>query len=128
MARAGVETILRCYPKIYFACHRRHVRDEASGKVLSAHQASVLDHLDDLEGTSLFTLAMHLGVTASTMSLTVDRLERAGYVLRGRSKEDGRRVDLRLTAAGVRIKRKQKVLEPQLVAAMLRRLSARQRW
>ena len=118
-----VETVLRCYPRIYFACHRRHVRDEATHALLSAHQASVLDHLDDVEGTSLLELARHMGVTASTMSLTVDRLERGGYMRRDRSKQDGRRVDLRLTPAGVRIKRQQKVLEPALIAAMLRRIA-----
>ena len=122
MAGAEVETVLRCYPLIYFACHRRHVRDEQTKAVLSAHQASVLDHLDDVEGTSLLELAKHMGVTASTMSLTMDRLERAGYVTRKRSKQDGRRVDLRLTPAGVGIKRQQKVLEPHLVEAMLERM------
>jgi DNA-binding MarR family transcriptional regulator len=120
--RPEVETVLECYPRIYFACHRRHVRDEQTAAVLSAHQASVLDHLDDVEGTSLLELAKHMGVTASTMSLTVDRLERGGYVTRGRSQEDKRRVDLLLTPSGVRIKRQQKVLEPELVAAMLARL------
>jgi DNA-binding MarR family transcriptional regulator len=119
MGRAEVETVLRCYPQIYFACHRRHVRDEKTQEVLSAHQASVLDHLDDVEGTSLFELARHTGVTASTMSLMVDRLERGGYARRQRNPRDGRRVDLRLTPAGIRIKRQQKVLEPELVAAML---------
>src|SRR5579872_7571944 len=114
MAHSGVETVLRCYPQVYFACHRRHVRDEATKEILSAHQASVLDHLDDVEPTSLLELARHMGVTASTMSLTVDRLERGGYVRRERSTEDGRRLDLRLTAAGVRVKRQQKVLEPEL--------------
>jgi DNA-binding MarR family transcriptional regulator len=119
MSRAEVETVLRCYPQIYFACHRRHVRDEKTHSVLSAHQASILDHLDDVEGTSLLELARHMGVTASTMSLTVDRLERGGYARRARSKQDGRRVDLRLTPAGVRIKRQQKVREPDLVSAVL---------
>lgn len=118
----GSATVLRCYPQIYFACHRRHVRDEQSKAVLSAHQASVLDHLDDVEGTSLVSLASHMGVTASTMSLTVDRLERGGYVTRARSEGDRRRVSLLLTPAGVRIKRQQKVLEPELVEAMLQRL------
>jgi DNA-binding MarR family transcriptional regulator len=61
------------------------------------------------------------------MSLTVDRLERGGYMRRERSPEDGRRVDLRLTPAGVRIQRQQKVLEPDLVAAMLDRLDERKR-
>jgi DNA-binding MarR family transcriptional regulator len=122
MAQPDVETVMRCYPQIYFACHRRHVRDEKTGEVMSQHQASVLDHLDDTEGTGLFDLARHMGVTASTMSLTVDRLERGGWVTRERSKRDARRVELRLTEAGVRIKKQQKVLEPALVDAMLGRL------
>ena len=125
--RPDVETVLECYPQIYFACHRRHVRDEQTKAVLSAHQASILDHLDDVDGTSLLDLAKHMGVTPSTMSLTVDRLERGGYVTRDRSKEDKRRVDLRLTPAGVRIKRQQKVLEPELVAAVLSRLDETRR-
>ncbi|HEY1336687.1 MAG TPA: MarR family transcriptional regulator [Bryobacteraceae bacterium] len=127
MSGAPVETVLRCYPQIYFACHRRHVRDEKTQALLSAHQASVLDHLDEVEPTSLLELARHMGVTASTMSLTVDRLERRGYIRRERNKEDGRRVDLRLTPAGVRIQRQQKVLEPELIAAMLARLDERKR-
>ncbi len=127
MSRGEVDVVLRCYPKIYFACHRRHVRDEKTDQVLSAHQASILDHLDDVEATSMLELARHMGVTASTMSLTVDRLERGGYVRRDRSKQDARRVDLRLTTGGVRIKRQQKVLEPDLIAAMLGKLDGKQR-
>jgi MarR family transcriptional regulator, organic hydroperoxide resistance regulator len=128
MTRAAeVETVLECYPQIYFACHRRHVRDPQTEAVLSAHQASVLDHLDTVEGTALLDLAQHMGVTASTMSLTVDRLERGGYVTRGRNKTDKRRVDLKLTPAGARIKRQQKVLEPELVAALLARLDRARR-
>jgi DNA-binding MarR family transcriptional regulator len=127
MSRAEVETVLRCYPRIYFACHRRHVRDERTQGILSAHQAGVLDHLDEVEGTSLLGLAQHMGVTASTMSVMVDRLERGGYVRRERSPQDGRRVDLRLTAAGVGIKKQQKVLEPDLIAAMLQHLNPARR-
>jgi MarR family transcriptional regulator, organic hydroperoxide resistance regulator len=124
---AEVETVLECYPQIYFACHRRHVRDEQTATLLSSHQASVLDHLDTVEGTSLLELAQHMGVTPSTMCLTIDRLERGGYVTRGRSKADRRRAELKLTAAGARIKRQQKVLEPELVAAMLARLDPQKR-
>jgi MarR family transcriptional regulator, organic hydroperoxide resistance regulator len=122
-----VDTVLRCYPQIYFACHKRHVRDQATNEVISAHQASILDHLDDVQATSLFDLARHMGVTASTMSITVDRLVRGDYVVRERSREDRRRLDLRLTPAGVRIKKQQKVLEPELVAAVLERLDERRR-
>jgi DNA-binding MarR family transcriptional regulator len=127
MPRSEVDTVLRCYPQIYFACHKRHVRDAQTAAILSGHQASVLDHLDDVQPTPLFDLARHMGVTASTMSLTIDRLVRGGYVVRERSTQDRRRLDLRLTAAGLRIKKQQKVLEPELVAAVLGRLDERKR-
>src|SRR5579884_1851320 len=127
MSRADVETVLRCYPAIYFACHRRHVRDEKTQALLSAHQASILDHLDEIEPTSVLDLARHKGVTASTMSLAIDRLEGGGYVRRERSRKDARRVELRLTPAGMRMKRQQKVLEPELIAAMLGKLEAKRR-
>ena len=63
----AVRQVMTNYPRIFFACHTRHVRDDESGKVISAHQASVLDHLDELEPTALNDLARHMGVTASTM-------------------------------------------------------------
>ncbi|MGH7568462.1 MAG: MarR family winged helix-turn-helix transcriptional regulator [Gemmatimonadales bacterium] len=124
MADSSVHRLLDLYPRIFFACHTRHVRDPQSRTRLSAHQAGILDHLDDVEPTSLTGLARHMGVTASTMSLGVDRLARHGYVVRARDPEDGRRVLLRLTAAGARIKEAQSVLEPERVRAMLDRLSA----
>ena len=127
MTGAEVQIVLRCYPQIYFACHCRHVRDEKTQNVLSAHQASILDHLDDVEGTSILELARHMGVTASTISLTADRLARGGYVRRDRSQQDARRVELRLTPAGVGVKRQQKVLEPDLIAAMLGKLDEKRR-
>ena len=118
-----VDKLIGWYARIYFACHRRHVRDPKTKKVLSANQASILDHLDEVEGTSLFTLANHLGVTASTMSLSIQRLVDAGYVRRERDQKDARRVQIRLTPAGVRIKQQQSVLDPVLVEALLERLS-----
>jgi DNA-binding MarR family transcriptional regulator len=119
--------LMEHYPKVYFACHRRHVRDDARRALLSAHQASILDHLDDVEPTGVSELAMHMGVTPSTMSLALDRLERGGYVARGRDPLDGRKVNVRLTRDGVRIKEKQSVLEPEAVRRMLGRLTAAQR-
>src|SRR5258708_12327969 len=83
-----VDTVLRCYPQIYFACHKRHVRDQATNEVISAHQASILDHLDDVQATSLFDLARHMGVTASTMSITVDRLVRGDSLVPAPTQQD----------------------------------------
>ena len=118
---------MQCYPKISFACHTRHVRDEETNQRLSAHQASLLDHLDEVAPTSMLTLAGHMGVTASTMSLTVDRLVRAGYVTRERDTFDARKVALRLTKDGARLKERKSVLDPELVAAMLGRMKPRDR-
>jgi DNA-binding MarR family transcriptional regulator len=115
------------YPQIYFACHTRHVRDRRSNTVLSAHQASVLDHLDEIEPTNLRTLAAHMGVTASTMSIAVNRLVRQRYVLRRRATHDARQVHLLLTRAGVRIKAKKSVLDPALVKSLLEQLSTDER-
>ena len=61
------------------------------------------------------------------MSLTVDRLVRGGHVVREKDPEDRRRVCLRLTPAGLRIKNMQKVLDPERVHAMLAELSPEDR-
>jgi DNA-binding MarR family transcriptional regulator len=119
----AAEEVLRLYPRIYFACHTRHVRDLQSGHLLSRHQASVLDHLDEIDPITLKGLARHMGVTAGTMSLTIDRLERKGYVVRVRDMADRRRVHVRLTSAGVRVREASSVLDPPLVEALVSRLS-----
>ncbi len=123
----AVTQLMTHYPRIFFACHTRHVRDTSSGTVLSAHQASILDHLDEIEPTGLNDLAAHMGVTPSTMCITVDRLVRAGYVRRGPDPRDGRRVALRITRAGAKLRDKKTVLDRDLVRALLLRLSAAER-
>jgi len=119
--------LMDLYPRIFFACHARHRRDPRTRRLLSAHQGSILDHLDAREPTSMNGLARHMGVTASTMSLSVDRLERLGYVRRVRDTRDRRRVHLTLTAAGVRVKEAQSVLEPDRVRGMLMQLAREER-
>lgn len=122
-----VQRVLAYYPQIYFACHTRHRRDPLSRDVLSERQASVLDHLTADKGIALKELAAHQGVTASTMSLMVDRLVAGGWVERERDAQDARRVRLRLTAAGERMKQASTVLDPQLVRGLLDRLTPQQR-
>jgi DNA-binding MarR family transcriptional regulator len=121
LAEAG-QALMRDYPRIYFACHTRHVRDPRTDRLLSRHQASILDHLDEHDPTTLNQLAAHLGVTPATMSVTVDRLEQKGYVVRLRDAADRRRVQLRLTSAGVRVREASSVLDPARVEALLERL------
>jgi DNA-binding MarR family transcriptional regulator len=121
-AAAAARDLMALYPRIYFACHTRHVRDPLTQRQLSRHQASVLDHLDSEDATTLNGLARHMGVTAATMSLTIDRLERKGYVARVRDAADRRRVNVRLTAAGVRVRDASSVLDAELVESLMARL------
>jgi len=121
--QSAATDVMSLYPRIYFACHTRHVRDPQTQRTLSRHQASVLDHLDEADPITLNSLASHMGVTAGTMSLTVDRLEKKGYVIRLRDVADRRRVHLRLTSAGVRVREATSVLDAALVEAMVTRLS-----
>jgi DNA-binding MarR family transcriptional regulator len=123
MTAQHVRKLLELYPKIFHACHTRHVKDPQSPTVLSAHQAGLLDHLDEVAPTTLAGLARHAGVTASTMSIAVDRLVRKGYVTRARDIDDGRRVHLRLTPQGSIIRGANSVLDADRVRAMLERLS-----
>jgi len=111
------------YPRIYFACHTRHVRDLESNRLLSRHQASLLDHLDEMDPTTVNEVARHMGVTAATMSLALDRLERQGFVMRTRDSADRRRVHVRLTSAGVRIRDSASVLDPVRVEELVSRLT-----
>lgn len=119
--------VMALYPRIYFACHTRHVRDPDSLRLLSRHQASVLDHLDEFDPTTVNDLARHMGVTAATMSLTLDRLERKGYLARSRDTADRRRVHVRLTSAGIRIRSASSVLDPPRVEALVARLGDEER-
>jgi MarR family transcriptional regulator, organic hydroperoxide resistance regulator len=126
MAKDAVRQVMELYPRIYFACHTRHVRDPETRRLLSAHQASILDHLDEREPLALLDLAKHMGVTASTMSLNIERLVRRGYVSRKRAAEDGRRLKLRITPAGLRLREAKSVLDPARVRALLARLTPEQ--
>jgi DNA-binding MarR family transcriptional regulator len=123
MRKNAARQVMELYPRIYFACHTRHVRDPETRRLLSAHQASILDHLDEREPLALLDLARHMGVTPSTMSLNIDRLVRRGYVSRERAAEDGRRLRLRLTSAGARVREAKSVLDPARVRALLVRLT-----
>lgn len=127
MLADDVRALLDHYPKIFFACHSRHVRDPGAGHQVSTRQVSILDHLDETTAITLSTLARHSGVTPSTMSLAIDRLEQLGYVKREKSPEDARRIGLTLTPAGGRIRDAQSVLDPECVRAMLGHLTQEQR-
>jgi DNA-binding MarR family transcriptional regulator len=120
MLENNVKRLMVAYPAIYLACHRDHTRADEAGNPLTENQASVLDHLDAVRPTTLSKLAEHMGVGRSTMSTTVARLVRGGYVARRVDGHDRRKAGLTLTAAGKRIQEQNTVLNPALVRQMLR--------
>lgn len=77
---------------------------EAGGRGLTPTQAQVLVllRLHSAGGMRLSQLAQGLGVTAATMSETVETLVRKGLVEKARTVEDGRALSITLTAAGRR--------------------------
>lgn len=127
MLAESVRRVMDFYPRLFFACHVRHVADPKTRRFLSAHQARILDHLDAVEPTSLSDLARHSGVTPGTMSIAIERLVRKGYVLRVRDRNDGRRVNLTLSASGVRIQEASSVLDVERVKRVMARLSEEER-
>jgi DNA-binding MarR family transcriptional regulator len=120
MVDSRIRRLLDAYPAIFLACHRQHVREDEAGKAITEHQASVLDHLHATRPTTLSKLAEHMGVGRSTMSITVARLVRAGYITSRRDNSDARCLGLTLTPAGMRVKEQNTVLEPELVREMFR--------
>ena len=127
MLRTEALRLMDFYPKIYFACHTTHVTDGETGVKLTAKQVSVLDHLDVTEPVTLFDLAMHMGVTPSTMSLSIDRLAGMGYVKREKDSKDGRKTHLTLTTQGEKVKKAHSVFDLTSVEAVLSRLSVTER-
>ena len=76
---------------------------------------------------TVLDLARNMGVAPSTMSLTLDRLERGRFVRRQKDDEDRRRTMIFLTPPGDRTKARNKVLEPDLIAALLGKLAPARR-
>jgi DNA-binding MarR family transcriptional regulator len=122
MLRRDAQRLIALYPRVFFACHTRHVRDPRTKRLVTEHQAQILDHLDPRRPLTLAGLARHMGVKPATMSLNVERLVRGGYVVRERDPADARRVQLRLSPAGRRVKESHQVLDRGRVRTLLKQL------
>ncbi len=123
IAKSDVETLLECYRRIYSACHVPGQNRGKKASAVSTNQATVLDNLSTTNGVTVLNLASHMCVAPSTMSLTLDRLERGSFIKRIKDPDDRRRTFVFLTGEGERIKRGQKVLDPERIAALLGSLS-----
>jgi DNA-binding MarR family transcriptional regulator len=122
-----VRRIQRAYPQIYLACHVHHTTSSRAHG-LSQRDADVLAHLDEHSPVTAGALARHLGVAASTLSEAIDDLEARGFAERRRSAgRDRRRVELRITKAGVAAMQAGSVLDAARVAALLAEMPPRER-
>lgn len=115
--------IQRLYPQIFVACHNDHIRAASTGWRISSQDSSVLVHLDRNAGTRPSALAKHLGVTPSTLSATIARLEKLGYLSSTPHERDRRRRELRLTARGGEAIAATSVLDGERVRAMVKKLT-----
>jgi len=121
-----VRAVQRAYPQIYLACHVDHVRTKSNRHHLSAHDSTLLAHLDESRATTAGDLARHLGVAASTLSAALARLEKLGHLTRTPARRDRRRIELRLTVQGAEAMAETSVLDRRRVAAVVGELSPRE--
>jgi DNA-binding MarR family transcriptional regulator len=124
---SDIESVISGYRRIRFACRARETVDASTGARLSSHQANLLGHLDAVDPSMVSELAEHVGVTLSTMSLTLKRLEAAGLVRRDRDPVDRRVTNVRLTETGVRLRDARSILDRHRVDRMLRMLDPERR-
>lgn len=122
-----VDAVLRAYPQVYGACHRRHPRARTNPDRISERDAWILGHLDPTQPMSPARLGEHLALRASTVSEAVKRLERLGYVVRRRAAGDARRVELYLAPRGAEAMRAASVIDAGRVRRMLGLLPASKR-
>jgi DNA-binding MarR family transcriptional regulator len=83
----------------------RHLRREAHAEGITGGQAALLALIRHHPHLGVRELAAREGISAPSMTRYLDRLERAGLIVRTRSLEDARRIRLALTPKGVRVLR-----------------------
>jgi DNA-binding MarR family transcriptional regulator len=114
-----VYELQRLYPQIYIAGHTDHVRAVSTKWRISSQDASILVHLDREFGLSPGALAGHLGVAPSTLSATLSRLSKLGYLTTKPNEKDRRRREIHLTARGAKAIASTSVLDQRRVHALL---------
>lgn len=126
-ASAHILSIQRAYPQIWFACHLEHRTRSSSQDGLTDREAGILAHLDVIDGALAAQVARHLGIGKSTLSAQLKRLTELGLVRLGRGARDQRERPVHLTAKGRRAVVARSPLDRERVAALLRRLTPRER-
>jgi DNA-binding MarR family transcriptional regulator len=116
---SNLDLVVAALPRIDFACRSREVRNAETGAHLTDHQIRTLSQLDVADPTMVTELADFLGVTPSTMSLNLKRLEQGGFIQRSRDPADRRVMNVLLTESGLQMLELSSPYDPARVAAML---------
>lgn len=124
---SDITRVLTAVPRILEVCRTRGMVDGETGLAVSENQTRILRQLDDRDPTMVGELAEFMGVTPSTMSLNLKRLEEAGLIRRSRDPDDRRVMNVVLTGTGRRIRDRTSLLDPGRVDALLRTLRPRER-
>lgn len=95
---------------------------ELSGGKLTLSEIHLLESIGKQQGTvaSITGLAQDLEITLPSVTATVQRLERKGYVRRDRSSEDARRVHVELTDSGRRAEIAHRYFHRKMVRDLIR--------
>ena len=99
----------------------RHLRREVHASGVSPGQLSLLSAIEDKPGIGVAELAEREGTSMPSVSNHLDRLEASGLVTRRQGEHDRRRVDLEVTAEGIRVL---KVIRTKRTAWLSARLNA----
>jgi DNA-binding MarR family transcriptional regulator len=127
MTDDDVYEVQRLYPQIFVACHTDHVRAVSTRWRVSSQDASILVHLDREFGLSPRALAGHLGVAPSTLSASIARLSKLGYLTSKPNEKDRRKREIRLTVRGAEAISATSILNADRVRAMLDKLKPDER-
>src|SRR5687768_12132129 len=127
MSDEDVFAIQRFYPQVYLACHADHVRAASTTWRLSSHDSTILAHLDTDHGVSPRDLQRHLQVAPSSVSASLKRLARLGYLTNEPSTADRRKREIRLTATGREALADTSVLDTAKLTELLALLSPDER-
>ena len=124
--RSQAEEVARLYPAVYRRFHVSH--QVVPGSDVTPRMLGVLQHLANAGPLTLSELVLHLGLSKAATTELVNRLEARELVARMRDQRDQRRVFIWLTDAGrERATSLPRVLEDELLAHVLTRMSAKER-
>ena len=113
----------RLYPQIYLACHIDHIRAASTEWRVSSRDSSVLTHLSLRYGTSPRSLGAHLGVVPSTLSATLKKLAKFGYIRNIARTDDRRKRELWLTQRGAEAMSSTSILDAGRIRLLLKQLT-----